>query len=153
MFTLDSKLAADTHYIGRLPLSKVLLFNDRRYPWVILVPAYPDLYEMYHLSKKERQQLMEEVNWVSEKLADAYSADSMNVGALGNVVSQLHIHCVVRHNKDAAWPGPVWGHSAAEVYSETGLETRVGELKALLGSHFIDESDTDQYVPDSTVYW
>lgn len=153
MFTLDPKLEADTHYLGRLPLSKVLLFNDSRYPWLILVPAYPDLYEMYHLSKKERQQLMEEVNWVSEKLADAYSADSINVGALGNVVAQLHVHCVVRSNQDDAWPAPVWGHSPAQSYTETALETRIGELQALLGSHFIDESESEQYVPDSTVYW
>lgn len=153
MFTLDSKLEADTAYIGRLPLSKVLLLNDARYPWLVLVPAYPDLYELYHLSKKERAQLIEETNWIAEKLADAYSADSMNVGALGNVVSQLHVHCVVRHQTDAAWPGPVWGHSPAQRYSDEALQQRIQDLRDLLGSHFIDERESAEYVPDSTVYW
>lgn len=152
MFTLDERLQSDTIFVGRLPLSQVLLMNDSRYPWVILVPVRQDAREFYHLSETDRTQLMKESSWVAEKLADQYSADSMNVAALGNVVPQLHLHHVVRWKDDPAWPGPVWGHSAAEHYQVEALEQRVHELKSLLSSHFVEDINGDDEV-ENNIYW
>ena len=92
MFVLDQRLQADTILIGRFPLCQVLLMNDKRYPWVILVPARNDVYEYYHLSASDCSQLMKESTILSEKMADHFSPSSMNVAALGNVVQQLHQH-------------------------------------------------------------
>jgi len=152
MFTLDSRLQQDTVFIGRLPLCQMLLMNDSRYPWVILVPTRVDAREYYHLSVEDQTQMMRESAWVAEKLADQYSAKSMNVAALGNVVAQLHVHHVVRKGDDPAWPGPVWGHSPAVAYTDAELEQRVHELKGLFSSHFVEDIDGSDDV-ENNIYW
>lgn len=149
MFELDPRLEADTIFIGRLPLSQVLLMNDSRYIWLILVPARVNTFEIYHLSEADRIQLAKESSWVQEKLADMYAPDSLNVAALGNVVPQLHMHHIVRFKNDPAWPGPVWGHSPAVAHTSDELEKRVHELKGLLGAKFVadmsGEDDPENY--------
>lgn len=152
MFTLDSRLQADTTFVGRLPLCQVLLMNDSRYPWVILVPTRNDVFEVYHLSEKDRVQLAKESSWVLENMADLYAADSMNVAALGNVVPQLHVHHIARFKTDPAWPGPVWGHSPAVSYTSDALEKRVHELKSVLASHFVADMNGENDV-ENYVYW
>jgi diadenosine tetraphosphate (Ap4A) HIT family hydrolase len=152
MFILDERLQNDTVLIGRLPLSQVLLMNDKRYPWVILVPARNDVFEYYHLSEIDRTQLMKESNFVAEKMADHFSAKSMNIAALGNVVPQLHQHHVCRLIDDPAWPGPVWGHSPAIPYSADELEVRVKDVQSLLQQHFVEDLEAEDDV-ENVVYW
>lgn len=125
MFELNQRLKADTHLIGDMELSKVLLMNDSRYPWVILVPRRQGITEIHQLNKQDRQQLMEESCLVSEFIENNFPVIKMNVGALGNIVSQLHVHHVGRNEKDPAWPGPVWGHSAAEPYTDAGIHQQL----------------------------
>lgn len=152
MFVLDERLQNDTILIGRLPLCQVLLMNDKRYPWVILVPARNDVFELYHLSESDRTQLMKESTMVTEKMADHYSAKSMNVAALGNVVPQMHMHHVVRKEDDPAWPKPVWGHSAGVAYSPDELEARVKELQSLFERHFVEDLEAEDDV-ENNIYW
>lgn len=90
--------------------------NDRRYPWVILVPAVPDISEIHQLDADQRHHLMEEVVAVSQALTDLFQPDKINVGALGNLVPQLHIHVIARFRSDSTWPDPVWGRGSAEAY-------------------------------------
>jgi len=118
MFTLDPRLEQDTILLGEFPLSKVLLMNDARYPWIILVPKITGLTEIFQLNENQHQQLMLESNFVAKSLNDLVHADKMNIAALGNVVSQLHIHHVARYQGDEAWPAPVWGKGSAIPYSE-----------------------------------
>jgi diadenosine tetraphosphate (Ap4A) HIT family hydrolase len=118
--------------LGALPLSVVLLLNDARYPWVVLVPQRQDVREWIDLNDADRQQLLLESCQVQEALRDLYHPDKLNVGLLGNIVPQLHLHHIARLTTDPAWPGPVWGHSAAEGYSQSGLQHRTEELKAAL---------------------
>lgn len=152
MFVLDSRLQNDTILIGRFPLCQVLLMNDKRYPWVILVPAHNDTYEYYHLSEEDQCQLMKESTMVSQKMADHYSPKSMNIAALGNVVPQLHQHHVCRFTNDPAWPAPVWGHSPAVPYESDELETRVKELQNLFSDHFVADLQAEDDVENVT-YW
>ena len=152
MFTLDERLQADTILVGRLPLCQVLLMNDSRYPWIILVPARVDTFEYYHLSMEDQQQMMKESVWLAEKMADHFSAKSMNVAALGNVVPQLHVHHVVRNEDDPAWPGPVWGHSPVIPYTSDELEKQVHELKNLFESHFVADL-TGEEDAENNIYW
>ncbi len=156
MYRLDERLEADTIFIGRLPLSQVLLMNDSRYIWLILVPARIDTFEIYHLSEADRIQLAKESSWTQEKLADRYAPDSMNVATLGNVVPQLHMHHVVRYKDDAAWPGPVWGNGKAVPYTPEELSKRVHEIKTLLGARFVEdmlgEDDEENYL-DKYASW
>jgi diadenosine tetraphosphate (Ap4A) HIT family hydrolase len=132
-FELDPRLAADTESVGMLGLCHALLMRDARYPWLILVPAQPDLEEISDLPAADQSLLMAEITAAGEALAGLYRPEKINTGALGNIVRQLHVHIVARNSGDPAWPGPVWGHSAAIPYGNAALETRLKEIKGALG--------------------
>jgi diadenosine tetraphosphate (Ap4A) HIT family hydrolase len=136
-FPLDPRLAADTFLLGDLALCRVLLMNDSRFPWLILVPRRADLSEIFDLAAPERAVLIEEAARAGEKLKALTGADKINIGALGNVVAQLHVHVVARFAGDAAWPGPVWGAGRASPFPPEAAAnlvenlTRALELRAL----------------------
>ena len=132
MFCLDSRLKNDTINIGKLQLSQVLLMNDSRYPWIILVPELDNVYEWTDLSKENQGTLHDESILIQNALKGLYGGQSLNIGKLGNIVSQFHLHHIVRFENDPAWPGPVWGHSSAVNYSPQELESRISEIKQTL---------------------
>ncbi len=132
-FDLAPQLGADTVEIGDLDLCRVLLMNDVRYPWLILVPAKPDLTEIGDLSRNDRIVLLDEIEAASAVLIKLYNPLKLNLGTLGNIVRQLHIHIVGRTECDPAWPDPVWGHSPSEAYVDDALQLRVTELRKALG--------------------
>ena len=132
-FELDGRLAADTIPVGDLMLSRVLLMNDSRFPWAILVPRRPDLTEIIDLPVAERTILMEEIAALSSALRDLHAPTKINVAALGNVVPQLHVHVVARYDKDPAWPGPVFGKGPAVPYESAAAAAAVAGLVARLG--------------------
>ncbi|MFM2129022.1 MAG: hypothetical protein RL477_568 [Pseudomonadota bacterium] len=129
VFSLDPRLAADTFAVTSLRLSRVLLMNDARFPWLILVPACANLREIVDLPQAERVLLMEEIAAASVVLQAFAAPDKLNVGALGNIVGQLHVHVVARRSGDAAWPGPVWGAGRAEPYGATARETTIAAIR------------------------
>jgi diadenosine tetraphosphate (Ap4A) HIT family hydrolase len=133
MFELDPKLDSDTEPITRLGLSLVLLMNDARFPWVILVPAKAGLSELHDLGPAERAVLMEEIAGAGAALKQLFAAEKINVGALGNMVGQLHVHVVARNPGDAAWPGPVWGYGQAVPYEAGALAAVRNRIAAALG--------------------
>ena len=108
-FELHTQLEKDCFLVGDLTLCRLLLMNDKNYPWFILVPKRENKREVYELSEDEQIQLNSESTRLSKILMEGFNGDKMNVAALGNVVPQLHIHHIVRYKNDAAWPGPVWG--------------------------------------------
>ncbi|MDX1736630.1 MAG: HIT family protein [Alphaproteobacteria bacterium] len=132
MFKMHPRLEADTKYICDLPLSKLVLMNDSRYIWLILIPKLEGASELHDLSNEQTTQLWSEINMISASLKAAYSCNKINVGALGNMVPQLHIHIIARNHDDPAWPGPVWGHSPAVAYNEELLETTISKIKEIL---------------------
>ena len=109
LFELDPRLAGDTHHLARWPLCELLLMDDDRYPWLILVPRSAGARELTDLDEGDRAQLWREIDAASRALLDAFAPDKLNIGALGNVVSQLHVHVIARYRHDDAWPGPAWG--------------------------------------------
>lgn len=132
MFELHPQLQKDTVKIGSLPLSEVLLMNDTNYPWLILVPRYPEISELHQLSDTDQQQFIRESSFVSARMQKHFQADKMNVAALGNMVPQLHIHHIARYHSDDAWPGPVWGVQPAKPYGEDELQAQKVSLQAVL---------------------
>ncbi|MDU9391483.1 HIT domain-containing protein [Pseudomonas sp. zfem002] len=136
MFALDSRLEQDTCVVGDFPLCRLLLSKDANYPWFILVPRRADISEIFQLDDSDRQQLWRETQFLSETLKDCFAADKMNVAALGNVVSQLHMHVIVRRRDDAAWPAPVWGAKPAIEYSADQLNEVRQRVAAVLGDDF-----------------
>jgi len=137
MFALDSRLQNDTLLIGDFPLCRLLLMNDDHYPWFILVPRRDEVSELFQLSAEEQQQLWRETVTLTELLKDTFAADKMNVATLGNVVSQLHMHVIVRRRSDAAWPAPVWGKLAAQPYASEQVVAIRTKLRSVLGSDFV----------------
>jgi diadenosine tetraphosphate (Ap4A) HIT family hydrolase len=128
-FTLDDRLAHDTFVIGDLPLCRVLLMNDARWPWLILVPKREGLVELIDLELMDQTQLMDEAGRASRFLKTHARADKINVGALGNVVRQLHLHVVARGVGDPAWPRPVWAHGAATPYEDTAAHALIAAAR------------------------
>ena len=130
-FTLNAQLAADTVLIGDLALSSVLLMDDARFPWFILVPRRPGASEVTDLTDEDAAQLMSEIRIATRVLLDLAKPDKVNVGALGNVVAQLHVHVVGRFRSDPAWPGPVWGQGSRAPYPAHAAAALVERAAAL----------------------
>jgi diadenosine tetraphosphate (Ap4A) HIT family hydrolase len=136
MFTLDPRLHQDTVALGDFPLSRLLLMNDARYPWFILVPRREDVSELFQLDAADQRALWQETTWLAETLKDLFGADKLNVANLGNVVSQLHMHVIVRRRSDDAWPGPVWGKHPALAYRPEQIDEIRARLRMVLGDDF-----------------
>jgi diadenosine tetraphosphate (Ap4A) HIT family hydrolase len=128
-FKLHHRLQEDTVEIVRLELSLVLLMNDSSFPWLVLVPEREGVQEVYELNSEDRFVLIEEIAAVSEIIRQLYSPDKINIGALGNLVPQLHIHVIGRFRTDHAWPGPVWSSGPARPYQTEMLETVCAGIK------------------------
>jgi len=131
-FELDQRLQQDTLWVADLPLCRVLLMNDRRYPWLILVPRRNGLTEVTDLNGEDQALLCQESLQVCCLLQQLHPEGKLNLGALGNVVAQLHLHHVMRYAQDPAWPGPVWGHSPAEPYPDPDAQELLQRLRSLL---------------------
>lgn len=136
MFVLDSRLQQDTLLIGDFPLCRLLLSNDSNYPWFILVPRRPEIVEVFDLAAEEQLQLWQETTALSQLLKGLFNADKINVAALGNVVSQLHMHVIVRLGTDIAWPAPVWGKHPARPYAVQEFSLIIEQLRQVLVGDF-----------------
>jgi len=129
MFSLHPQLEADTLALGSFPLCTCRLMNDMHYPWLILVPQRADVKEIFQLNVKDQQQFLRESSYVAQRLTLHFSADKINIGALGNMVPQLHIHHIARYCNDAAWPAPVWGRFPAQPYAPEYLPKMLEQLR------------------------
>lgn len=129
MFKLHDQLRRDTLPVCRMKLSLVQLMNDSQYPWLVLVPTAENLVEIADLSEKQRKQLINEIAQAERVLQHVFNPHKMNVGALGNVVPQLHVHVIGRFREDAAWPAPVWGKAAPKPYDEASMRNIVAKLQ------------------------
>ncbi len=128
-FVLHPRLAADCLPVGDLELCQVLLMNDSRYPWLILVPRVADIREVFELTSAAQAQLWREVTATGQNLLAASGSTKLNIGALGNLVPQLHVHVIGRRADDAAWPAPVWGLGVATGYPEPRSEAQAWAAK------------------------
>jgi diadenosine tetraphosphate (Ap4A) HIT family hydrolase len=133
-FALDPRLQADTRHVAMLPLCELRLMDDARYPWLILVPRRAGMAEIADLAETEQRQLWQEANQAAAALRAVAACDKLNLGALGNIVRQLHLHVVARTEGDAAWPGPVWGSGAAVPYDAGMLAARMDALRQALAA-------------------
>lgn len=127
--TIDPRLLADCHPVASMALSELLLMDDVRFPWLILVPRIAGAREFIDLDAADQQMLHGEISLVARTLERLYRPDKLNIASLGNVVAQLHVHVIARHASDAAWPRPVWNFGEREAYSSEALQQRLSEMR------------------------
>ncbi len=133
-FSLDARLAADSHLVTDLGLSQVRLIDDARYDWLVLVPRVAGAVEWIDLARAEQHALIDEVARVGMALRGAARCEKLNIGALGNIVRQLHVHALARNTGDPAWPGPVWGASPLQRRSDPAREAAITVWREALAS-------------------
>ena len=137
-YVFDPAFEAGSVAVGELPLCHVRLQNDARWPWLILIPRLPGLREIEDLSAADRARLIEESVLAGAAVralgaATGFAVEKLNLGALGNVTPQLHVHVVGRRAGDPAWPGPVWGVGTAEGYAADRLAATIEAVRKALG--------------------
>jgi diadenosine tetraphosphate (Ap4A) HIT family hydrolase len=131
VFQLHPQLQQDCFILGKFELCQVLLVNDSQFPWFILVPQRANIREIYQLTNEDQIMLIQESSYLAKELAAIFSADKLNVAAIGNVVPQLHLHHVVRYQTDKAWSAPIWGKFAAVPYTEQQRKQLFAQLTPL----------------------
>ncbi|WP_062204345.1 HIT family protein [Aureimonas sp. AU12] len=129
---LDPRLLADTRPVADLSLCRVLLMNDSRWPWLILVPRRTGVVELFDMASEDRAALTEEASRCAEALKAATSCEKINVATLGNSVRQFHLHVVARSTDDPNWPRPVWGFETATPYDDDNADEFVRALRESL---------------------
>jgi len=131
-FAIDPRLVGVTHPLGDLGLSRLLLMDDARFPWLVLVPRIAGARELFDLDGADRASLLAELDVVGRALEALLAPDKFNIAALGNVVPQLHVHVIARWATDVAWPKPVWNHGDRMPYEPAALAERIAALRGAL---------------------
>lgn len=132
-FQMDERLTTTCIKLIDWPLCRVLLKNNADYPWLILVPRQNGLRDIDDLSPTLRHQLIDEISQLSTLVKTYFKPDKLNVGTLGNIVSQLHIHIVARYAHDSLWPHGIWQAALKESpYSEQALKIIRDDLQSAL---------------------
>ncbi len=132
VFSLDARLQESTHFVISWPLSQVLLSKNAAYPWLILVPMVPNARELLDLTPQQQHQFLLESNAASYWLLERYKPTKLNVAALGNIVSQLHVHHIARFESDPAWPNPIWGCESIKEYTQKELDEIIYQVNSIV---------------------
>jgi len=129
VWQLDPKIDADTYHVIDQPGLVVLLMDDKRYPWLIIVPKKDNIRELIDLNEDEKKQIYQCIDLISNFLKLKYINATINVAKIGNIVKQLHIHIVARNENDPSWPNPVWGIGQPQKYSYNDAKILIEEFK------------------------
>jgi diadenosine tetraphosphate (Ap4A) HIT family hydrolase len=130
-FTLDPRLVADCIVLGDMRLSRLLALNNSLLPWFILVPRRSAI-ELFELEREDQLLLLEEINLLSRFVKEHFGSEKLNVAAIGNIVSQMHVHVIGRKTTDFCWPNVVWGTREKSPYSAKEIETLSAAVKKIL---------------------
>ena len=116
-FALDPTIDANSYHLVNLSLSQLRLYNDARFPWLLIIPQVSNVREVFDLSYDQYQVLTREIYYVAGMFNNLLGADKINIATLGNKVSQLHIHIIARYTTDVAWPSCVFSSGSSVAYS------------------------------------
>ena len=108
-FQLNKQLEKDSYYITDLALCQVRLMNSADFHWLILIPRKNNLVEITDLTDQDYQTLTFEIRKIANLMREELQPDKLNIAAIGNVVSQLHVHIIARYKTDKFFPSTVWG--------------------------------------------
>ena len=132
LFILDPRLENETILIKESDNFQIRLMNVKDFFWVILIPNKPNLIELSDIKTQERNELLNFASDLGDYIKSTQNLDKINIGMLGNVVSQLHLHVVIRRRDDLAWPGPVWGWKITKKLDKETLTYRLELIRKFL---------------------
>lgn len=124
MFKLDNRLENDSFFMQEIKNFQIRLMNVQEFFWIVLIPIKPNLIELSDLEVDERNELLNFAVDLGDYIKSYQNFDKVNIGMLGNVVAQLHLHIVLRNKDDPAWPGPVWGWKSTSNLDEETKQIR-----------------------------
>ena len=124
MFKLDNRLENDSFFMQEIKNFQIRLMNVQEFFWIVLIPIKPNLIELSDLEVDERNELLNFAVDLGNYIKSVQNFDKVNIGMLGNVVAQLHLHIVLRNKDDPAWPGPVWGWKSTSNLDEETKQIR-----------------------------
>ena len=124
MFKLDNRLENDSFFMKEIKNFQIRLMNVQEFFWIVLIPIKPNLIELSDLEVDERNELLNFAIDLGNYIKSDQNFDKVNIGMLGNVVAQLHLHIVLRNKDDPAWPGPVWGWKSTSNLDEETKQIR-----------------------------
>lgn len=144
-FRIDNEILSTCFEVADWPLSRILLKNNANYPWLILVPREKGIQDIDQLSPQSRYIFMEEISQLSSIVKLYFRPDKLNIGALGNIVPQLHMHIIARYKQDELWPHGVWQSAQTTCpYTEDKLNRLIGELRGLVNQFFYDQLNNNK---------
>lgn len=130
IFSLHPQLEKDCFFIEDWPVCRLVLMDDSRFPWFILVPRLHGARELVDLPETEQIRVLNEINWLSKAMQKTLKPHKLNIAALGNMVPQLHIHVIARFEEDEAWPKPVWSAEGKAIsYSKEKKAELITQIK------------------------
>ena len=131
-FSLDPRLEKGSLLITRHSGCQIRLMNDSRYLWLIIIPEINAITDWHDLPDEREHAMISLTKYLSKEIKVHANADKINIASLGNMVKQFHLHLIVRHNGDAAWPGPVWGIGNAEAFDNDTAQDRCHMLLQII---------------------
>ena len=127
LFKLDKKFLKTSHHITNFKLCTIMLYDNSKFPWVILIPKRNKITEITDLNSKDQILLMKEIVYVGRIMKKLFKTSKLNIEKIGNIVPQLHIHIIARSKKDSSWPLSVWVVRSKK-YSKTALTNMIEKL-------------------------
>ncbi len=118
---INERIEKDSEFLKTLNLSELRLLKDGELDWFVLIPLRENMIEWCDLPMEDQVELTREIDFLSKSLKEL-GYDKVNIGSLGNIVSQLHIHVIGRRKSDRAWPAPIWGTQSLEEFSQARVE-------------------------------
>ena len=128
MNKINKKFLKSSYHITELKLSNVRLFDNEKFPWIILIPKRKGITDISDLTSEDQIILMKEIVFCSRLMKKIFRTKKLNIEKIGNIVPQLHIHIIARYNNDTSWPLSVWVVKGKS-YSKSNLVNTLEKLK------------------------
>jgi len=128
MFKINNKFLKSSHHIIDLKLCTLRLYDNSKFPWIILIPKRKNINDISDLNSKDQILLMKEIVYSSKVMKKLFKTSKLNVEKIGNIVPQLHIHIIARFKKDSSWPLSVWVVKG-KPYSAKALKEVINKIK------------------------
>ena len=128
MNKINKNFLRSSYHVKNLKLCSIRLYDNLKFPWLILIPRRKNITDMSELNSKDQILLMKEIIYVSKIVKKLFKTSKLNVEKIGNIVPQLHIHIIARNKNDSSWPLSVWVVKG-KTYSKAALEKNLSKLK------------------------